>query len=103
MNKNIYRQGDVLVVPVKSIPKNLKQTKKVCLALGEVTGHHHSISDGAVGFADDENALATYFEVQSAIADLTHQEHATISLPAGKYRNIIQSEYTPEEIRNVRD
>ena len=41
--KNIFRQGDVLLVPVKEIPSGLVQTKKVTLALGEVTGHHHTV------------------------------------------------------------
>lgn len=103
MNKNTYRQGDVLLIPVNEIPNNLVKTKKVTLALGEVTGHHHTIFDGAVGFADDEQALAQFIEVTGKGADLTHQEHETISIPAGKYRSVIQSEYTPEAIRNVAD
>ena len=99
----IYRQGDVLIMPVKNIPNGLVQTKRVTLALGEVTGHHHSIAEGAVGFADDETALADYFEVTDESASLTHQEHDTVTLPKGKYRKVIQVEYTPEEIRNVAD
>lgn len=108
MNKNnkskmVYRQGDVLILPVSKIPSDLKRTKRVTLALGEVTGHHHSISHGAVGYADDENGLAEYVEVNGDSANLTHQEHDTITLPKGKYRKIIQVEYTPEAIRNVAD
>jgi len=102
-NMKLYRQGDVLIMPVKNIPQNLKRTKRVTLALGEVTGHHHSIASGAVGFADDETGLADYFEVTGESADLTHQEHDTITLPKGKYRKVIQVEYTPEAIRNVAD
>lgn len=103
MKNKVYRQGDVLIMPVKNIPANLATTKRVTLALGEVTGHHHSIASGAIGFADDENALADYFEVTSNEAELTHQEHDTITLPKGKYRKVIQVEYTPAEIRNVAD
>jgi hypothetical protein len=101
--KSVYRQGDVLILPINEIPNNLNRTKRVTLALGEVTGHHHSISDGAVGYADDSDALADYFEVNDESADLTHQEHDTITLPKGKYRKVIQVEYTPEAIRNVAD
>ena len=101
--KMVYRQGDVLIIPVSKIPSDMKRTKRVTLALGEVTGHHHSIAYGAIGYADDENSLAEYVEVDSDSADLTHQEHDTISLPKGKYRKIIQVEYTPEAIRNVAD
>ena len=99
----IYRQGDVLIMPVKSIPQTKKVTNKVTLALGEVTGHHHTISSGAVGYADEPTALAEYFEVNVDSAELTHQEHDTITIPKGKYRSVIQSEYTPEAIRNVAD
>lgn len=103
MKQATYRQGDVLLIPVNEIPANLKRTKKVTLAYGEVTGHHHSIFSGAVGFADDENGVAEYLQVEDSVADLVHQEHDVIELPAGKYRSVIQSEYTPEAIRNVAD
>lgn len=96
------RQGDVLILPVDSIPEELKPTKKVTLALGEVTGHHHSILNGAVGYADDEDQLAEYFEVFEN-ADLTHQEHDTITFSPGKYRNVIQVQYTPQALIRVTD
>lgn len=96
-----YRQGDVLIMHVKTIPQK-RQTKTVTLALGEATGHHHSILENAIGFADSENALAEYFEV-SAKTQLTHQEHDPIPLEKGKYMRFIQVEYTPQEIVNVRD
>lgn len=104
-NTNIkqYRQGDVLILPVTKIPKNLKKTKKCTLALGEATGHHHTIHTGAVGYANSVESLAEYFTVSTNTAELTHQEHDTISLPKGNYRSIIQSEYTPEKIKKVVD
>lgn len=102
MKNTQYRQGDVLLIPVNDIPSNLKKTKKVRLANGEVTGHHHSIFSGAVGFADEEEALAQFVEV-SEPTELVHQEHAPISIPPGKYQSVIQSEYSPEAIRRVAD
>ncbi len=102
-DKKIYRQGDVLIITVDSIPKGKKQTKIIRLANGEVTGHHHSIfSSGAIGFADDENGLTEFLDV-SAPVELEHQEHDTITIPPGIYRSVIQSEYTPKEIRKVAD
>jgi len=103
MNKvKQYRQGDVLMIEVNSIPENVKPIKSRTLALGEVTGHHHTFDNGATCFADDEEAsLGQYFE--SSGATITHQEHNPISVPSGKYRSIIQSEYSPEAIRNVAD
>ena len=102
-NTRIFRQGDVIVIPCKSIPSGLKQTKRVTLALGEVTGHHHTIHEGATGYASDVDALVEYIEVTGAPADLTHQEHSTIPIPAGTYQVVKQVEYTPAELRNVRD
>jgi hypothetical protein len=59
--------------------------------------------DDVIGFADSENALAEYIEVKNNAVDLTHQEHDTISVPPGKYRKVIQVEYTPAALRNVAD
>ncbi len=99
----IYRQGDVLIISTSSIPQNLVKTKKVTLALGEVTGHHHSIlSENVVGFAEVETALAKYIEVKES-AVLTHQEHDPITLPKGVYKAVIQKEYEPGQLRNVAD
>jgi hypothetical protein len=99
-----FRQGDCLVIACKEIPSNLKRTKMVTLALGEVTGHSHTIqTDGCVGYADSEDALAEYIEVKGQSAQLTHQEHSTIEIPIGSYKIVRQTEYTPEELRNVRD
>ena len=95
-------QGDVIVTQINSFPKGLVQTKKVTLALGEVTGHHHTIHQGAVGYADNEDALAEYFEVFEN-ANLTHQEHDAITLRPGKYRSVIQVQYTPEALIQVAD
>ena len=108
----MYRQGDVLIVAVEGLPKNLKPLSKkhpVTLAFGEVTGHSHTIAHGATGFTSaevvDDNtvSLAEYIEVEEALAKLTHQEHDTIELPKGTYRIGHQREYTPEAIRNVAD
>lgn len=102
--QEMYRQGDVLLVPVKSIPTGLTKTDRVTLAFGEVTGHHHTIERNAIGYATgtDKAALAEYVEV-TAPADLVHQEHNPITIPPGKYKATIQVEYTPGEIRRVAD
>lgn len=102
----MYRQGDVLIVPVKTLPKGRAEVKsgvpgRVVLAYGEVTGHHHSIEKEDATLTEFEGA--TYLEVAEALADLEHQEHSTIQIPKGKYRVIRQREYTPEAIRNVAD
>lgn len=106
MRKRIksYRQGDVLLVPVEAAPKGLQPAEprngRYVLAEGEVTGHAHTIA------VDDAALLVSEVEMfleLSVPAQLTHQEHATIDLPAGPYRVVRQREYSPEEIRRVAD
>ena len=101
---NSYRQGDVYLESVKSIPKNAiprKTTGKIVLADGEATGHQHVLDSSNATAYDD--AGVTYLEVQEALAMLTHQEHAPIALPRGKYRMTRQREYAPEAPRQVTD
>lgn len=99
----VFRQGDVLIIPTQTIPTHLVKTKKVCAALGEVTGHHHSIAGGCVGYAVQEEQLVSYIEVTEDVAHLTHQEHSTIDIPKGKYKVVKQVEFTPKGIKNVQD
>ena len=44
-----YRQGDVLIVPVRSMPGGMARRERdggrIVLAYGEVTGHAHAIFD----------------------------------------------------------
>jgi hypothetical protein len=97
-----YRQGDVLIIPVDTIPEGLMRTKRVTLALGEVTGHHHSIASGAIGYGTSDDALCTYFECEVEV-EVKHQEHDPVKLKPGKYRSIRQVEYTAQELKQVRD
>lgn len=96
-----YRQGDVLIARINSIPESATpKAGPVILAYGEVTGHCHQIHEGAALF---EDSGVTYLEVQQALADLRHEEHSTIPIERGVYRVTIQREYTPQGIRNVQD
>lgn len=104
MKKLKYRQGDVLIERVASIPKDAVKQKpkgRIILALGEATGHHHSVGiDDADWWKQGDGTQFLQVEEEAAV---THQEHATITLPPGKYRVIRQREYSPEAIRNVAD
>lgn len=109
----IYRQGDVLIERIPSLPIGLKniprENGRVVLAHGEVTGHAHAIYEKEVGHfsgeAKDADGLAgvTFLEVRAAMAALTHEEHSKIPLPCGFYRVTRQREYSPEALRNVAD
>ena len=126
-----YQQGDVLMLRIndntemmetftgfkgKSIThsrKNPSESSVATLALGEATGHHHSID-----VMDDENKdvevirhfnnwgwnnrnrqglgnVPEYFQVNGSEATIKHQEHEAITLPEGIYRVRIVKEYDP--------
>lgn len=100
----IYRQGDVLLAKVAALPKGA--TKKaakgdVILAYGEVTGHAHRIAAPQKVVLWDAGA-ERYLQVLEQ-STLTHEEHATITLPSGIYRMPTQVEYSPRELRRVAD
>lgn len=121
----MYRQGDVLLVAVRPlIAKGIKagrdlrekETERVVLAYGEVTGHAHVVlsgketgrGKGRVEFFEaaeglDVQGLAPVLRVSGRAAELRHDEHQTIVLPRGTYRVIRQREYSPEAIRQVAD
>lgn len=110
MKTLIYRQGDVLVKRVTSIPRaataapkqDVHGNKRIVLAYGEVTGHAHAIHDlDAVDIFVTPTG-ETYLKAKKTAA-LQHEEHGRIDLAKGNYQVVIQSEYSPEAIRNVAD
>lgn len=101
----MYRQGDVLVMPVRSIPetatKGQRDQGRIVLAYGEVTGHCHAIADESVQILEYEGTR--YIRVPDEGAKLKHEEHSAIELAPGDYRVVTQKEYTPAAIVNVLD
>ena len=88
---------------IESIPTNKITTHSPTLAYGEKTGHHHTFSNGATAFADEEKALADFIQVNQTEAPLAHQEHETINFPKGNWESLKQIEDTSEELRPVTD
>lgn len=104
MNK-IFRQGDVLLVMVDKIPSFAEISKEkgdIILAHGEVTGHAHRIKSPAQKAKLWDANAERFLQVMETIS-LAHEEHSVITLPPGNYQVVIQKEYTPEELRNVKD
>ncbi len=78
--RTLYRQGDVLLELVDSIPANadipIKRDKRgVILAEGEVTGHAHRIPSRHASLYRTESD-ARYLRVTAPVP-LTHEEHKT--------------------------
>jgi hypothetical protein len=105
MKTKIYRQGDVLIEAVKTLPGGLKPAKRaggrIILAEGETTGHAHAIVDKEVeSFVDEQGNLYLSVEAETVVK---HEEHGAITLPIGYYKITRQREYAPDAIRNVAD
>lgn len=104
----IYRQGDVLLKRIDSIPEDAKPTKNKVIAEGE--GHHEHVVDvGTEVFVSDESI---YLAVNKAgrlehvvTGTRTLAEHLPIDLPAGNYEVVKQREFDAYEkiIRQVQD
>jgi hypothetical protein len=103
------RQGDVGLLRVNAIPRDAVQEpingKKLILAFGESTGHHHRFE-----FLDTSHnvklfkagAGVRYLEVSAPI-DLLHEEHDLAPIAPGRYLLPQQVEYTPAALRRVAD
>jgi len=94
-----------------AIPANAKRVPLRPVALGEVTGHHHSFMSNV---ADDVADLVemyegrdgkTYVRVLGEPGDvsLVHQEHKAHVVPPGDYAVTIQQECTDWGARSVID
>ena len=104
----MYRQGDVLIVPVKAMPKNLQPMQRengsAVLAHGEVTGHSHAIKDVRAALFSDPRTMEVFMLVAGgAPVALEHEEHDTINVAPGSYQIVRQREYSPGAVRNVAD
>ena len=110
--RDLIRQGDVLLIPTAdAIPENGKLDASGILAAGEVTGHHHRVrkedkhAAKLYRVASWGNQPSAYLQVGEQSISITHEEHAPVSVPPGRYAVRIMREFDAvEEIaRQVRD
>jgi hypothetical protein len=78
----------------------MKKRKDRNLAEGEVTGHAHRCSQGTVYDCDDGTRL-----LDTDGCEVTHEEHNTIQIPAGRFTTIIATEqdHFAQKAREVQD
>ncbi len=108
----MYRQGDVLIIPVaeESVPASAltspsapRDTRgRLVLALGEATGHAHAVV-GPGSLVHGLRPMDPGFLHLPSGGRVVHEEHAAISLPKGWYRVQRQREYVPGTFRFVAD
>lgn len=103
-----YRQGDVLIVKIDSIPANAKSVKSKVVAEGE--GHHEHVVTDDVEVLEVDGTLYLAVNESGQLEHVTKgtrskAEHNAVSLEKGYYKVVLQQEYDPYEdlIRQVRD
>jgi hypothetical protein len=99
----LYRQGDVLIRRINSLPKK-KAIKRASghILEGEATGHIHRTEDQTkADVLEIDDGL--YLRVGAEGVRIIHEEHDAITLPPGNFEIVRQREYSPEAIRNVAD
>jgi hypothetical protein len=95
------------------IPSNAVRITLRPLALGEVSGHHHSLcsTDSSVALDDiaemyevkDDVGTTTYLRIIGDCVALVHQEHKASLVAPGEYRVVLQQECTDWGSAPVRD
>ncbi len=109
----MYRQGDVLIQQIDSIPESIK-VKQNIVAIGESMDHAHVITGDAdvLEFNNElyidarhETELKHLMISNGIVSSNWTKEHHSIPLPAGKYKVTLQRQYNPYEkaIERVRD
>lgn len=88
-----FRQGDLLITKIDSLPKNLKKVIDGVILRGESTGHKHQLIGGDV-FTDKSGLL---YLALSKNGEVVHEEHGAIKLPKGLYAVKRQREYTNQD------
>lgn len=101
----IFRQGDVLLVsdnlPADAIEQK-RETGRVVLAHGEVTGHAHALTGAGTVLYASPKTRARHLKVVETDY-LRHEEHTHQAIPPGIYRVVIQTEYRDKELVRVAD
>lgn len=107
-----YRQGDIFLEEVGNSNLELSDCRQsiegderegfIVLALGEATGHAHKLSNTNAKLMTAANE-DKFILLVTETSFLTHEEHATIRIPPGRYRVVRQQVYTPERIKYVAD
>lgn len=97
---NQYRQGDVLLIKVDSLPKNVTKKDNV-LALGEKSGHYHEITGNVQTYTGGDTRDDILNGVQWVVAEdesvLKHDkegkptgDHEYLSIEPGIYKVVKQ-------------
>ena len=104
MSNKIYRQGDILFIETDSVPESgtpaARVGGRIIVAEGESTGHHHAIAAPQTQMFTQD---ALTWIVAPDVTEVTHEEHDTVTLPAGRYWVVRQRTWQRGTVRRVLD
>lgn len=97
----MYRQGDLKIKYVDSMPAGVIPVPDGVLARGEATGHMHRVVGDAVTFRDSVSQRL-YVQVMTD-ATIVHDKHGAVPLVRGIAEITRQRQWTAGEERRVTD
>lgn len=112
---NYIAQGDVILKPIKKLPKGLKKVDHKVLQHGETTGNMHKFldSDTVEVYIDESQDPTTMsitpnehkYIVVGNTAYLRHEEHNPVKVEPGVYEIdiVLEYDYDTHEARRVID
>lgn len=109
MSKLYARHGDVDLFKLNNLPENLRKLDNTTVALGESSGHHHTIypfNNSKVSVYEDvANLVNKYVKIEGGKAVIKHQEHEPIIIDEGIYKVQIEQGINPftEQYQRVID
>ena len=87
--KKLYRHGDIVFVRTDKLGsgEKVKGTNNLVIAEGETTGHKHLLTIADImdmeAYRLPDGAWSLHLKAEGVV---THEEHGTITLPAGDYK-----------------
>jgi hypothetical protein len=94
----LIRQGDLLLVPVDTVPSPVSAVRsgRLVLAEGEATGHAHVVDDERASLHRVRGNDIWFLRVEEGEPVLlVHEEHDALSVLPGVYEVRRQREYEP--------
>ena len=105
----LIQQGDVLIFTESELPEDATrvepQKDRLTLALGESTGHSHTVN--VLDYPGTElfkSSQGMFMRCNTSI-EIVHQEHHKVKIPKGGHKIKLVQEVDPftEEVRAVQD
>lgn len=88
-NKKFYRQGDVIFHETSEVKgEEVEQKGEYVVAVGEATGHSHTLLCEAMTIKKDKRNFA----VLEQEAEIIHQQHKKLKIEKGQYAQVQERE-----------